>query len=522
MGHPPLPDMTDVLDRTTGIDERPGLREFARLWLAWAPGARAAVAAEARQLARPSLRPVALRAVGRTGATIARGVTPGLLGDLRRRATGGGRDPGAGVRRAQELVRAGGPSYVKLGQFVSTAQGMLPDEWVEAFSWCRDTVPPLAPGVAEQIIENAFGAPIDRVLCDFDPVPLGAASIAQVHAARLPDGTEVVAKVRRPGLRRQFEADLRALALAAAAAERVSRHARLANVTGFVELFATLLLEEIDFRFEAVNQVELALASEDAGHDYLAYPRPVPSLVAEDVLVMTRVAGVPYTRALSAFPEVVDGERLLRLAITGVLEHTLAYGVFHGDLHAGNVFIAPDGTFSILDFGIAGRIDAEQRAALFTFLYGFAQNDTVLQLQGLQGFGAVPAGQDLGALAERIESRLNAVDPSILARDKPMSVDMLGQVLGAVIRILTESGFTLPKELVLFFKNLLYLNGFAATLARDTNLFDEIPPVFAYFVQRYPAELALILGDLAAGPAGVAAADQRPGHPAVGEGRLGA
>ena len=500
MANPPLPDMIDVLDRSTCIDERPGLRDFARLWLAWGPGARATVAGEARQLARPSLRPASLRAVQRSGATIVRGVAPGILRDLRSRARGGGPSSGALVRRAQELVRAGGPSYVKLGQFISTAEGMLPDEWVEAFSWCRDTVPPLAGGVAEEIVEQAFGVPLGRILRDFDPVPVGAASIAQVHAACLPDGTDVVVKVRRPGLRQRFESDLRALALLAAGAERVSRHARLANLSGFVELFATLLLEEIDLRFEAVNQVELALASEDAGHDYLRYPLPVPSLVAEDVLVMTRVPGVPYTQALAAYPDAVDGERLLRLAITGVLEHTLAYGVFHGDLHAGNVFIAPDGTFSIIDFGIAGRVDVDQRAALFRFLYGFAQNDTVMQLQALQRFGAVPPGEDLGVLARRIEDRLNAVDPSILARDKPMSIGMMGEVLGAVIRILTESGFTLPKELVLFFKNLLYLNGFAATLARDTNLFDEIPPIFAYFTQRYPGELAQIIGDLATDP----------------------
>jgi len=488
--------MVEVLGRTTGIDQRAGLREFAHLWLAWAPGARAKVAVEASNLARPSLRPASLRAVGRTGSTIARAIAPGLGREMLSRIRGPGPGPGALVRRAQEMVRAGGPSYVKLGQFVATAQGMLPDEWVEALSWCRDTVPPLVPGMAEQIIEDAFAAPLDRLLFDFDPVPLGAASIAQVHTARLIDGTEVVVKVRRPGLRRQFETDLRAMALAAAAAERVSRHARLANVTGFVELFARLLLEEIDFRLEAVNQVELALASEDAGHDYLAYPRPVPSLVAEDVLVMTRLPGVPYTRAQAVFPEVVDGERLLRLAITAMLEHTLAYGVFHGDLHAGNVFIAPDGTFSVIDLGITGRIDADQRAALFRFLYGFAQNDTVMQLQGLQRFGAVPPGQDLAALAVRLEFRLNAVDPSLLARDKPMNVDMLGAVLAAVVRILTESGFSLPKELVLFFKNLLYLNGFAVTLAPDANLFDQIPPVFAYFVQRYPEELALIIGDL--------------------------
>ncbi|MEO5680103.1 MAG: AarF/UbiB family protein [Acidimicrobiales bacterium] len=499
MANPRRPDMIEVLDRTTGIDERPGLREFARLWLAWAPGARASVAAEAAALARPSWRPASLRALGRTGRTIAHGVAAGVVAEGRLRWRTGPRPPGAALRLVQEVVRAGGPSYVKLGQFISTAQGLLPDEWVHAFAWCRDTVAPLPPGAAEVIVEEAFGAPLGRILGRFDPVPIGAASIAQVHAACLPDGTEVVVKVRRPGLRALLERDLRAMALVGAAAERISRHARLANVSGFVELFATLLLEEIDLRFEAVNQVELALASEDAGHDFLTFPRPVPSLVAPDVLVMTRVPGVPYTRALAAFGDRVDGERLLRLAITGMLEHTLAYGVFHGDLHAGNVFISPEGGFSIVDFGIAGRVDDEQRAALFTLLYGFAQNDTVVQLEGLQRFGAVPPGADLVALARLIEDRLNAIDPSLLARDQPMSVTMLGQALVAVIRVLSESGFSLPKDLVLFFKNLLYLNGFAATLAPDTNLFDEIAPVFAYFVQRYPEELATIVGGITSG-----------------------
>jgi ubiquinone biosynthesis protein len=286
------------------------------------------------------------------------------------------------------------------------------------------------------------------------------------------------------------------MALAAAAAERASKSARVANLSGFVELFAQLVLEEIDFRFEALNQIEVALASEAAGHDFAIYPHPVPHLCAEDAFVMTRVEGVPYTAALAAYPDKVDGERLLRLAVTGTLEHMIAYGIFHGDLHAGNVLINSNGDFSLIDFGIAGRIDAEQRAATVKFLFGFARNDTVLQLRGLQAFGAVPADEDLQALARQLEDQLNAVDPTILSREGEMTVDKLGRALGAIIRVLASNGFRLPKELVLFFKNLLYLNGFAATLAPDTNLFGEIEPTFGYFLQRYPDELSQIISDL--------------------------
>lgn len=494
--YPPLPDMIEVLDRSTAIDERPGLRDFARLWLAWGETARAEVALEAAELARPSLRPSSLRAVGRTGARAARAAAPGLVHDVRHFANDRVLDPAAAIHRVQDVVKAGGSTYVKLGQFIATAQGLLPDEWVQAFGWCRDTVPPMPEGMAEQIFLDTFGVPVEAAFTTFDPIPLGSASIGQVHAATLHDGTEVVVKFRRPGLREQFETDLRAMALAAAGAERASKAVRVANLSGFVELFAQMVLEEIDFRFEALNQIEVALASEDAGHDFGAFPRPLPHLLAENVLCMTRVEGVPYTEALAAYPDAVDGERLLNLAITAVLEHTIAYGVFHGDLHAGNVLISPDGNFALIDFGIAGRLDAEQRAATVRFLFGFARNDTVLQLRGLQAFGAVPADADAAALAREIEERLTALDPAILARDRPLSVDQLGQALGTIIRVLASKGFRLPKELVLFFKNLLYLNGFAAALAPDTDLFAQIEPVFTYFVARYPNELAQILSGL--------------------------
>ena len=182
-----------------------------------------------------------------------------------------------------------------------------------------------------------------------------------------------------------------------------------------------------------------------------------------------------------------------------MLEHTVAYGVFHGDLHAANVLVNADGDFSLIDFGIAGRLTDTQRAAAVRFLFGFGRNDTKLQLQGMQQFGAIPAGADLDALARQLEATLNEVDPSLVARDRELTVDKLGQALGAIIRTLASNGFQLPKELVLFFKNLLYLNGFAAALAPDTNLFAEIEPVFEYFMTRYPAELSAIVADVLSG-----------------------
>ncbi len=494
--NPPLPDMVDLLAGSELFAGEPWHADAQRVWIRWGRKARQQVAADALELARPSLRASTLRAVGRTGVELAKGVTPGLREDAKKLITEGPLEEGAGIRHLQELVKAGGSTYIKLGQFIATAQGLLPDQWVDAFGWCRDTAMPLAPGIAEQKIEDRFEVSLETLFSEFDPDPLGAASIGQVHAATMHDGTPVVVKIRRPGLRGQFARDLRSMSLAAAAAEKASKSARTANLSGFVELFAALVLEEVDFRFEAINQVELALASEAAGHDFVTIPKPIPHLTREDVLVMTRLEGVPYDKAMETYPGAVDGERLLNVAITGTLEHMIAYGAFHGDLHAGNVLVNSKGDLSLIDFGIAGRITAAQRAATVKFLFGFARNDTLLQLKGLQAFGAIPAGEDLPKLARELEAQLEAVDPDLLHRQGDLTVDRLGQALGSIIKILASNGFRLPKELILFFKNLLYLNGFAAALAPDANLFNEIEPIFGYFIQRYPNELSQIMSDL--------------------------
>jgi ubiquinone biosynthesis protein len=504
---PPLPDLGSLVALSPWVRERRGLLEAAELWFSKAPGHRESLRGKALHLARPSLRGKTLGALARSAGRVLTVAGPGALAeifaaasDARRRRNGdepsiagdGHPDDGRARRRqrsaveaAQDLVAAGGPAYVKLGQFIATAKGLLPDEWVEAFEWCRDEVPPLRPGTTESIIEHVFDQPPSRLFASFDPEPMAAASIAQVHAATLLDGTEVVVKVRRPGLRRQFEADIRVMALLAAFAERMVPEARLANLSGFVELFAQIVLEELDFRLEAVNILELALASENAGHDYVRYPRPIPDLVASNVLVMERVPGVRYTDALQKYPGAVDGHRLTRLAIQSVLEQTMIYGVFHGDLHAGNVLIAPDGQFSLVDMGIVGRISAEQRASLVRFMIAFATDDIRGQIESMDEFGAISPDADIDALVSELEVHAAKLPEEIRAGQMTVNFEEFADALGSIIRVLTGAGFVAPKELVLFFKNTLYLNGFAAALAPDLNLLDEIEPVFSYFTSKY-------------------------------------
>lgn len=482
-----MPELGDLIGRSEWLKGRPGLEAAVQRWDRALGAERERIVGEAEELATPRLRRIPFAALF---VVFVKFVWFGLVGLVRRSPER------RAVRWSKHLVQAGGPAYVKLGQLIATAKGALPDAWTEAFAWCRDEVPALRPGVAETVIDGELGHRRAEIFETVDAKPVAAASIAQVHLGRLADGTEVAVKVQRPGLRERFETDIRALSVIAFLADRLSRRARIANLPGFVELFAQLVLEELDFRLEAMNMTEIGLANEDAGLDHIRVPRPIPGLVTARVLVMERVAGIRYTDAAIAHPE-LDGPRIVRLAVQGVLEHALLYGVFHGDLHAGNVLIDEAGNFSLVDFGIAGRLNAKQRAALARLVIGFARNDFAAQVAAVADMGALPPGIDLEPLIRDFAEESTAM---LAALDRPLNQLDFGTMTAQVsraIRLLAEHRFRQPKELVLFSKNLLYLNGLCNSFAPDINLLSEIAPIFLYFQAKYPKEIAsIVMGSL--------------------------
>jgi ubiquinone biosynthesis protein len=476
---PPLPDLRALVAVSPWVAERPWLTEEAAIWQRELPAIRARLDREAALLARPRLWLDTVANLAGTTWRMASTASP--LDILTAAAAAFGLPVGpartTGVREVEQMVRAGGPAYVKLGQFIASADGLLPPEWVSAFGWCRDRVPAEPGETAVAVMREELGERFED-LVELDEESFAAASIGQVHRARLTDGTDVVVKVQRPDLRRRFTQDIEALALVAAGAHRVHPAIRVANLPGFVELFAQLALQELDFRLEALNMVELGAASKDAGMDYVTFPRPIPGMVTERVLVMEAVPGVPYTEA-----DVTDGPRLLELAIKGVLEGTLVYGRFHGDMHAGNVLVHGGDRFSLVDFGICGRLTAAERAGLVRFLLAFSAMDAAKQIDALDAFGALPSGADRAALASALQAEIDALPPT------GITVAALGENLGSVLRILAAHGFQAPQELVLFFKNVLYLSGFTAAVAPDADLLAQIGPTLAYFMEKYGDEM---------------------------------
>ena len=391
----------------------------------------------------------------------------------------------ARLRRSFEGL---GSTYIKLGQIVSGGDGLFPEELVGEFKKLRDQVPAESFAAVRTIVETELGRPLDEVFAFFSPVPLAAASIAQVHAATLATGEEVVVKVQRPLVARRVREDLRALAWLGPRMVGRIPVAALANPPALVELFAETIVEELDFRLEAENMLDVAVALSKIGIRETVVPRPHPRLVTRRVLVMERLTGFGFDDVEGMQAAGIDTSALLRAALISFLEGALVYGVFHGDLHGGNAFVLPDGRTALLDFGITGRLDERKRLAFLRLLVLGSAGDVRGQLAALRDLGAFPPDTDLDAVISDLGLDRPVKDPTLMSAD-----ELVGE-LRELTKKLLEYGARAPKELMLFVKNMMFLDGATATLAPDLDILGEIAHVYLYFQAQYGDQIAVDLG----------------------------
>ena len=253
-----------------------------------------------------------------------------------------------------------GPTYIKLGQIVSGGEGLFPEELVSEFKLLRDRVPPESFDDVRRVVELELGRSLDDVFASFERTPIAAASIAQVHAARLRTGEEVVVKVQRPQIARLVREDIEAMSWLAPHLVGRIPVAALANPPALIELFAETIVEELDFRLEAENMLDIARVLAETEQRATIVPRPHPTLVTRRVLVMERLDGIPWDDVQAMHAAGVDTEAVLHAGLVSFMEGAMLYGVFHGDLHGGNLMVRPDGRTVLMDFGITGRLDETQ------------------------------------------------------------------------------------------------------------------------------------------------------------------
>jgi len=389
------------------------------------------------------------------------------------------------MRRAIERL---GSTYIKLAQIISSGEGLFPAELVEEFKRCRDQVPAESFADVRRVVEEDLGARIEDVFTSFKTSPIAAASIAQVHAAVLRTGESVVVKVQRPQVGTFVRKDLKVMAWLAPFLVGRIKIAALANPPALVELFAETIVEELDFRLEAANMLDIASILADLKQDGYVIPRPHPELVTRRIIVMERLEGFKFDDVVGMKDAGIDTDAVIRTGMVAFMEGALLYGVFHGDLHGGNLFVMADGRTALLDFGIVGRLSGNRRMAFLRLMLSATTNDVKGQITSLRDLGALPMDTDIDAVIKDLRLDQPTIDPTTLSGEE------LVKEVQRVVKAMLAYGARMPKELMLYVKNMVFLDGAIARLAPDLDLLGEIAQISMLFAQRHGERLGRELG----------------------------
>ena len=435
-------------------------------------------------LTTPGRLPPGLRVI-KTGRILGSAL---LLWRLKEKPKGGEISRAGLARRLRVAFEQLGPTYIKMGQIISSGEGIFPTELVAEFRLLRDRVPPEPFSDVLRIIEEDLGLPLQAVFASFDETPIAAASIAQVHAAVLRSGESVVVKVQRPTVASNVRRDLKVMSWFAPRLIGRIPIAALANPPALVELFAETIVEELDFRLEAENMLDIGAVLAKTNQRGMIVPRPHPTLVTKRVLVMERLSGFSFDDAAGMRAAGIDTEAVIKTGMVAFLEGAMLYGVFHGDLHGGNLLVLPDGRTALLDHGITGRLSDRKRQAFLRLMLSGTTNDIKGQVQALCDLGALPDDTDIEAVIRDLNLDGPVKDPTKMSPD-----EMIAEIRD-ITKALLGYGARMPKELMLYVKDLLFLDGAMATLAPNLDLFGALTEIAMHFAVQHGQRIASDVG----------------------------
>ena len=407
-------------------------------------------------------------------------LSPGIWFERRRHATRGER-----LRLALEEL---GPIFVKFGQAVSTRRDLLPDDIADELARLQDRVPPFPGTIARQIVESAYQRPVSDVFAEFDQTPLAAASIAQVHVARLGDGREVVVKVLRPGMQEQIERDLEVLHALAALAHRYWSEARRLRPREIVREYQKTILDELDLMREAANASQLK--RNFAGSGLLYVPEIHWDYCRRNVLVMERIHGVPISdmeRLRTAGTDIAQlAENGVRIFFTQVFRHNF----FHADMHPGNIFVLIDDPrrprYAAVDFGIVGTLDPrDQHYLAENFLAVFDRDYRRVAMLHVES-GWVPANTRV----DEMESAVRTVCEPVF--DRPLKDISFGNILLRLFEISRRFDMEVQPQLILLQKTLLNIEGLGRDLYPQLDIWSTASPILREWMRERTSPLQVL------------------------------
>lgn len=361
-----------------------------------------------------------------------------------------------------------GPTFIKVGQLFSTRADIIPNEYVEELSKLQDKVPAFSYEQVEQIIKQDLGKDISTLFCSFDPVPLAAASLGQVHKAQLHSGEEVVVKVQRPGLRRLFEIDL---GIAKGIARYFQNHpkwGRGRDWMGIYEECCKILYEEIDYLNEGRNADTFRRNFRNI--NWVRVPRVYWRYTSPRVLTLEYVPGIKISHYEALEAAGLDRKLLANLGAQAYLHQLLNNGFFHADPHPGNIAVSPDGALIFYDFGMMGRIRNDVREKLMQLFFGIAQKSAERVVDSLIELGALVPVEDLGPVRRSIQYILDNI------MEQPFENQSVAAIADDLYEIAYDQPFRFPATFTFVMRAFSTLEGVGKGLDPEFNFMEVAKP----------------------------------------------
>ncbi len=372
------------------------------------------------------------------------------------------------AERLRHALEELGTTFIKFGQILSTRHDLVPEAFILELSKLQDRVPPFGYDEVRKVIEKEFGKKIEDIFISFDPDPIAAASIGQVHRARLLDGDEVAVKVMRPGVERLVETDLAILMNLARFAEKHIKESKFFNPVGFVEEFSRIIRQEIDYTHEAQNGERFY--SNFAGSKTVKIPRTYWKYMTKHVLTQEYSEGIKISDIAQIEASGLDKRKITIDIANAYLKMVFEDGFYHADPHPGNILVTREGIIVFLDFGMAGYVDPELRESLVNIMVAIQRNDAAFLIESLTEMGLIVDVGESPAFRIKLEELINQyysmttkfVDPVRFLRD--------------MIDILIKSRGKVPANIMLLSKTLVIRDEIARKIDPEHNFAELVEP----------------------------------------------
>ena len=381
---------------------------------------------------------------------------------------------GLGERMANAAVSAG-PTFIKFGQALSTRTDLLGPDITAEIAHLRDRLPPFSSAKAKKTIEKELGSSIKDLFSSFDDIPIAAASIAQVHFAITSAGEEVAVKVLRPNIEKAFSRDLELLRWLARLAVRLRPAWKRLRLADGVEVFAEMVRMEMDLRLEGAAASELRENFENDPSYHV--PKVFWEYTGKRVLTTSRVSGIPIDKITASENHSYTPDQVLESASRATFHQIFRDGFFHGDPHPGNIMVEQDGTISVVDFGIMGRLDVQSRLYIAETLLCIFSREYERAAQLHLDAGYVPEGTPLGAFSLALRS---IAEPML---DLPPNEVSMGRLLGHLFQVTETFGMETQPHLLLLQKVIVIAEGTAKTINPSVNLWEAVQPLVKDWVK---------------------------------------